>query len=566
MNSASGPGLHRLTHGLAGKEFMTQDFKDGGAGESQPNPNQPKVYRCGTLTYTGPALAMLFFWLLWGDFIYMLMEAVTPSIMPLKFDSLGASSTMIGIVVVSIPACIYSVLNPILSFKSDRHRGPRGRRIPFILLSLPFLVACLILLGFGDKIGHWLHGHALPVVAHHFGHTAATAWWQPQYWLARLSQMSPNAVILATMGVMLAVFTVFNTFVTSVFWYLFNDVVPEYLLARFMSWFRMVSLMAGSLYNWFVYKHALTHTTAILVGAAVLYFVGFGLMCLNVKEGQYPPAPPKGKGAGPFAAIGTYAKECFAIKHWWYQWAGTFLGSVGAGVGMFGVFGAQAIGLDLGRIGKIGACSGWVTAGLILVSGWLADKYHPFRVVLVGAVLSFFVATPLGLIWLFWHPTSMVAFEVSMALSLAVAAPIGALNGVYDPPLFMRLFPRDRYGQYCSANAMCRAAGGIVGGVLGGVYFDVMRHFHIMQHFPGNTPIYDKYGVYLLGFLYSMSFGVPCLFLTFGLFRSWKRYGGDESYVPPVPGVESPDETLMTTAGAMANEEVAAVGAAGERE
>ena len=53
----------------------------------------PKIYHAGTLTYTKAALVMLFFWLIWGDFCYTVMEAVTGPIMQLKFKALGASNT-----------------------------------------------------------------------------------------------------------------------------------------------------------------------------------------------------------------------------------------------------------------------------------------------------------------------------------------------------------------------------------------------------------------------------------------------------------------------------------------
>lgn len=206
--------------------------------------NAPKTWHCGTLTYTRPKLALLCFWLLWGDVCYMLMEAVTPSIMPLRLHVLGAPNWVLGMMMSTISGSITFFLNPIISFKSDRFRSRWGRRIPFILFSAPMLVACLVLLAFGDRIGFWMQSH-LP-----------------------LKQFSPNSVAVAVLGFALALFTFFNVFVTSVFWYLFNDVVPEHLLARFMSWFRVVSQVAGAIYGFFIYGHALTHYTEIFLGAA----------------------------------------------------------------------------------------------------------------------------------------------------------------------------------------------------------------------------------------------------------------------------------------------------------
>ena len=48
-----------------------------------------KTYHCGTLTYTKAGLFAIFAWLLWGDFCLTLMEAVVPSVLPLKLKSLG---------------------------------------------------------------------------------------------------------------------------------------------------------------------------------------------------------------------------------------------------------------------------------------------------------------------------------------------------------------------------------------------------------------------------------------------------------------------------------------------
>jgi hypothetical protein len=55
-------------------------------------------YHCGTLIYTKAGLAIIFAWLLWGDFCLTLMEAVVPSVLPLKLKSLGCSNWMMGLI------------------------------------------------------------------------------------------------------------------------------------------------------------------------------------------------------------------------------------------------------------------------------------------------------------------------------------------------------------------------------------------------------------------------------------------------------------------------------------
>jgi MFS family permease len=475
----------------------------------------PKLYRVGTLTYTKPALAMLFFWLLWGDFCYNLMEAVTPSLMPLKLQGLGASNTEVGLVLGSIPGLVYSILNPIVSFKSDRFRSRWGRRIPFILVTLPFLVLCLIGLAFGDRLGFWLHHHLGAAVAH----------------------ASPNTVAILTIGALLVAFTFFNTFLVSTFWYLFNDVVPEHLLARFMSWFRMISLLSGALYDYCIFQYADNHSAAILVGAALLYFVGFGLMCFFVKEGEYPPPPPYVDGkTGLVPAIKTFAVECHFTPHYWYQWLICFFGSISGSAGAigsgvmtaFGLFFYMAIGLNKAQMGNIFGTVLVASAALILVSGWLADRYHPIRVVIAGSALGLFVVTPVNFIWLFWHPSSNVAYWVCMAMGVGLMAPANALNGVYDPPLLMRLFPKSRYGQFCSTNAIWRTIGGIIGGTVAGMFLDFMTRF------------VGKEQAYFYIPLWQFLFGVPSFWLLLKMYQSWKKLGGDQSYMPPVMATSEP--------------------------
>ena len=464
------------------------------------------VYRVGTLVYTRAQLGMLFFWLLWGDFCYMLMETVVPSILPLKFQALGASNASIGLILTTIPMVINTVLNPVISFKSDRYRSRWGRRIPFILFTLPFLVVFLLGVGFGDKIGFWLY---------------------PSF--SRVTTcLSPNQLSVVVIGIMMAIFSFFNTFVNSVSWYLFNDVVPEHLLARFMSWFRVVSTMAASAYGFFLYEHGATHATEIFIGASILYVMGFGVMCLKVKEGEYPPPPDYVDGeTGPLAAIKTYGKECHSLTHYWYVFlvnmclAGTWA------VNPFVLFFSQSIGLNLNMIGKLAGITSITMSVAIVVSGYLADRYHPVRIVIIGFACQVCLVLPAQMIWLFWHPSTQVVFYISIAMAIGLTVPAGALMGVLDPPLFKRIFPRDRYGQFCSANAMWRSISLIINGALAGIFFDVaIKHFG------------TRIGYCLLP-AWQLFFTALALFFLAKLYRSWKQYGGDDAYVPPIPQTEN---------------------------
>ena len=466
-----------------------------------------KLYHAGTLTYTKGALAILCLWLLWGDFCFILMETVVPSIMPIKFDAIGAPDAIIGLVITTIPAILNTALNPVISVKSDRCRSRWGRRIPFIVVTLPFLVLCLVGLAFSEKIGFGLR----------------------LYFPAILGRFPAATVSIFVMGVMMTLFSFFNTFVNSVFWYLFNDVVPEPLMARFMSWFRMASLGAAAFYNLFIFQFAGTHSAAILCGIGALYFVGFGLMCLNVKEGEYPPPEEYiGGEVGFIAAVKTYARECLGVPHYWYLFLANIGMAVAAASSVFSIFLTHgSLGLTYAMVGRLAFASSLAGAVYIPLSGWLADRWHPIRVVLLGAILQV-VLMPVWLVWLVWHPDSTATFYVMLALNICVAAPISSLVSVLDPVLAMRIYPRDRYGQFCSANAMLRSMGAIVAGVTVGVYIGVLKR-HL-----GPAIAYRCLP------LWNLAAALLVLFSVIKLYGSWRRHGGDTAYEPPGPILREP--------------------------
>lgn len=472
--------------------------------------NEPHLYRAGTLVYTRPQLMALFFWLLWGDFCFMLMEAVIPSLLPLKLKDLGATNTMVGIILTSIPMLL-NLANPVISFKSDRFRSRWGRRIPFLVFFMPLVVLSLLAVGYSDRLGFWFY--------HHFQ--------------SLLGQASPNTVALVAVGITMVLFSLFNILGTTSFWYLFNDVVPEHYMARFMAWFRMVSMGSAALYNYFVFRYADTHYTSIFIGAAVIYSFGFLLMCLKVKEGQYPPPSPYQKGGhGIKAAVQTYAKESLGMAHYWFVFLGSacFVSAFGV-VGPFQIYLYRSTGMSLEQIGHIVGLGNLATACTMFITGWLADRFHPIRVVIAGLIVQILVVTPVSLIWFFAPPSPEHAYRFWILISVGLAAPAGALITMNDPPMFMRIFPRSRYGQYCSANALIRSLVMITAGVGVGVFLDQMKR------------LVGEERAYCLLPLWS---GVLCfvmLVFVLLLFRSWKKHGGDEHYAAPLldGGEESHD-------------------------
>ena len=450
--------------------------------------NKEAVYSVGTLTYTKMGLVSLFAWLLWGDFCFQVMESLNPAIIPLKLRSLDAPNWAIALIMVTLPGILNMTICPWVSFKSDRHRGPLGRRIPFILYTLPFLTASLLLLGFSEQIGRALHGIL------------------PSSW-----GMSISAVTITCIGVFMVGFKFFDMFVNSVFWYLFNDVVPHNFLGRFMGLFRIVSSFELMFFGFFIFKYAESHMTEIYVGAALVYAIGMGLMCWKVKEGEYPP-PPESEGGrtGLIAEVKVYMVECYSKPYFWNLFLCTAFWAIAGTLGVFNVFLQKSIGLDLAQIGMISGAVSFMNMMLTYPAGALGDRFHPLRVLLWVKVINLFFL-PLGLIWLFFDFAPATAFYVSICIT-AVNLPFSVLTEAMMLPMYMRVLPLERYGQFCSANALVRSVATIAGGFVGGLFMDMMKHLY-------NGSDY----AYRFIPLWSIFWSAIALFFLWRLYQDWKK-------------------------------------------
>lgn len=456
------------------------------------------VSRYGNLAYTRRGLFALFAWLLWGDFCFTLMEAVVPSILPLKMQSLHSSNWLIALVMSTLPGIFNTTLCPWVSFKSDRHRGRWGRRIPFILATMPFLAVSLVLIGFSDELGRWVHG------AFFAG-----------------SAVRQSSVIILLLAIFAGCFDLFNMFVNSVYWYLFNDVVPPEHLGQFIGRFKAVSMLTGALYNYLIFRYAQSHMREIYLGAAVLYVVGFGLMCLRIKEREYPPPADAGQKPSLLRDIRTFARECYTNRFYWDIFLGTASSSVGNTIVVFNVFFLLSLGLDLDVIGKLTGVTMLVIATTMIFAGGLVDRWHPVRVMAYFTAFGAFFAFT-NWVWLFAEvPSSTFYFWLTLAV-LPFAMLSHAISGAASLPREMMLFPRDRFGQFCGAQALIRSACTMLGGLLAGFFIDGAKLF-----FP------DGNYAYRFNFLWSGCFTVLGFAFQYRAFRVWKRLGGEQGYRPP---------------------------------
>ena len=459
-----------------------------------------KTYHCGTLTYTKMGLFVLFAWLLWGDFCFTMMEAVVPSILPLKLKDLGCSNWLMGLILTTAPGVLNMTVCPYVSFKSDRYRSKWGRRIPFIIWTMPFLCASLALMGLGDDICGLLQRNS-----------------------EFLRQFTPATITIVLIAVFLIMFQFFNMFVGSVFWYLFNDVVPPQFLARFVGLLRIVGTGAGALYNFFIFKFAESHMREIFIGAAVLYLVGFGMACLMIKEGEYPP--PEGESDNSsrgMKGIKTFFRESFSHKLYWFRFISASFSAFAGAIGIFGIFFNREMGLSLDQIGKLGAIASIASMAAMYCMSIFVDRWHPLRITVYGALFGV-LGSFMSMVWIFVTIPGNYFFWLNLS-NVLIGTFLGALVAVATFPSDMRIFPQSRFGQFCSAQAMLQSAFTVIAGILAGLFIDVVRN---LCH--GSNYAYRFIFLWITVFA-----GISAVFRVMS-YIEWHRLGGDKHFHPPAP-------------------------------
>lgn len=118
-------------------------------------------------------------------------------------------------------------------------------------------------------------------------------------------------------------------------------------------------------------------------------------------------------------------------------------------------------------------------------------------------------------------PQCLRLVQLLYGLTLVVL-PIFQINDASGLPMYMRLLPKDRYGQFCSANAMVRAFAIIFFSILSGTFMDVLDTWW------GMGPWRYRYA-----YVWTLAFQIPAAILLVSLYLQWKRRGGNEGYTPP---------------------------------
>lgn len=468
-------------------------------GVDKENSASPKQYRVGTLVYTRAALLTVLFWMLLGDLCLSIMEATVPAIVPLQLRWAGASDFLIGLFTAGIPAILSVLFTPLVGVQSDRHRSRLGRRRPFILWFTPAVVLSLVLLGYSKPLAEMVY-EALPW----------TAW-----------GVSHGAVTVGMIGFFASSFVIFNIYILSGYQYLFKDVIPEEVLGRFVGIYRAIGAVGGFIFNRYLFGSVETHIGEIYTSAALLYAGAFFLLVWQVKEGEYPPAPPRPERKSMLSGITTYCRECFSHPFYlkiytqglcfWCAWVPfmTFIVFFATSANKEGY--APTLGMSLG---EFGALKGWtmlLQVPVFFAAGWLSDRFHPLRVLLVGGVVL--VTTYLGGFFFIGGSTSLLGWWLLNAVGcgLFLAAYMAMLT---------RLLPADKYGQFFSANSVIFQAGLAIAPMVCGALLDQFRDYRFI-------------------FAWSGTFALAGIIFGISLYRHWLRLGGDDHYTPPATGLDS---------------------------
>ena len=436
-------------------------------------------WRVGTLAYTTGGLAVLFCWLLWGDFAWSMRERSVTWVMQLLLKKFEASDFVASLLLGTLPSAIAMIVSPVVSYRSDRHRGPWGRRIPFLVLPTPFIVLSMLGLAYSSELGAALH--------------------------SVMGSRSPglNPSILIVLAVFWTTFEVSVIVAGAVFGGLINDVVPQRFLGRFYGLFRALSLIAGIIFNYWLLAKAERHYTWVFFGIAVLYGFGFTLMCVKVKEGEYPPPPPPQARGN----VRLYFKECFGNAHYvWIFAAMTCSGIAFAPIFMFSVFFAHSVGMSMADYGKAIALMYMVSLGLSYPLGVLTDRFHPLRTGIAALILHAAVV-----LWGGLYARDAATFGLALVSE-------GVLAGVWwtcTASLGQRLYPRARFAELASAQ-----------GILGGLASMFLA--------PGIGLFLDHTGhVYRYTFLISFGLTLLTLATLLVVHARFMALGGTKGYVPP---------------------------------
>lgn len=446
----------------------------------------PKVWKVGTLAYTTPAVVALFAWLLLGDFVLSMRDRSVGPMTHWYLNHLEVPSLLFGLLLSTFPSALAFVLMPVIGMKSDHHRGRLGRRIPFLLVGTPFAALGMVGLACSPIVARWVHSH--------------------------FPGQSETTVAVACFAVFWAAYEIATIIGSAVFGGLINDVVPKELLGRFYGLFRAVSLIDGIIFNYWIMGKVPANYTLILAIVGVFYGAAFTLVCLKIKEGSYPPPPPRESrtingGITVFLGAKTYFKECFSKPYYLSLFFMLMTAVMAfAPINIFAIPYARSLGVDMDTYGKFLALTFGISLTLAYFIGWLVDVFHPLRMA-IGALLAYAAV----MAWACFEATTPSKFLIAWVAH-------GVISGIYftgSASLGQRLYPRDKFAQFASAASMVASPASMALAPLVGAVLDHSgKDYHITFFIGGGLAL-------------------TSLVLAFFVHRQFMRFGGPSGYAAP---------------------------------
>jgi MFS family permease len=449
----------------------------------------PKLFRTESLVYTKRGLLVLSFWLLWGDFAFNFFESIFGRFIPIYLKDLNASNTMIGIMTGSFAGLVNVFFLPGISRWSDNLRCVFGRRIPFLFVTTPLTVISLVLVGFAPEIGNWVHERLLAFGAVPFGR---------------------EATVLGVLCAFVVTFHFFNMVLVNGYNWLIRDLVPLEVMSRFLAWFRVVGTMGSACFLWFVFPHLLTHTKEILMSVGAFYLVAFWLMCLRVKEGEYPPPSENDVKGGVLKTFAVYFRECLQLPVYrnFFFMNVLVVSALACGGNFITLFARETLGLGMDEMGHIYSWTAVFTVLVYFPVGWACDRI-PSLYITLGSIFAIALSALAALFWV-KTGTGFLIYSLLSAVPL-VGFGLGAMTAM------MKLFPSLKFGQFAAGLNVFGCGVLIAGNLLIGLMMDL---------FANN---------YRLAFLWTAVLSVAAALPMMLVIRQWKKLGGEEGYVPPLP-------------------------------
>lgn len=450
---------------------------------TSPVASPKRLWSVGSLSYSAAGLVVLFSWLLLGDFAWQLRDRSITPLAQLLLKTFHTSDFATGFLIGSVPYAIGMLISPIFGYWSDRHRSRWGRRIPFLMVATPVASVAMMAMGF------------IPVAARTLDR-----------WLGANSP-GDHLCFLVLFAACWLVFEVAAVIGYNMFTALINDVVPRELIGRFFGLFRLVGLLVGVSFNYFLMGYTEQHFALMFIVLGATYGLVFGLMCLRVKEGTYPPVPVTDERPRLIDTVRTYFRECFRHRFYVWAFAAFALGNVAfAPVNTFCLFHARSVGLSMAAYGEYLAYAMLASLVLSYPLGVLADRFHPLRIALV-AMAGYCAAC----VWGAFHSASAEPFAIAFILHVV-------MNGVFvtgTASYAQRLYPRAKFAQFASAAAIFSGVTFLIMPPLAGAILDLTKQ----------------------SYRHTFTVGAVVAFLALAalivVYRGYLRLGGDRGFVAP---------------------------------